>query len=225
MDRAMLREWISKRPGDRRSAVAGDRPPPAPHQQHVGRAESSRTCPAGWPGTAASSRSASAAQEAGLLRVTHDLTLSGDRPVRRRLPRDRQQGHWRDFAHRGWLRHEGKSVLLLDPKRLGKAGTLEPTNRARTPPRRRLPGPVRVACGQPREGLPATPPIRDRPEPVTEGEVTELTGYPVTHTMTRDHPVGSRAFHPSSGRSDESRVVMHTDQPHPVIGLSLSSGP
>src|ERR1044072_208408 len=56
-------------------------------------------------------------QEAGLLRVMHDLTQeeiaqyvgASWETVNKALA---------DFAHRGWLRHEAKSVFPLDPERL-----------------------------------------------------------------------------------------------------------
>lgn len=57
--------------------------------------------------------------EAGQLRVTHDLTQeemaqlvgSSRETVNKALA---------DFAHRGWLRLEGRSVLILDPEHLAR---------------------------------------------------------------------------------------------------------
>ncbi|QFZ20535.1 Crp/Fnr family transcriptional regulator [Saccharothrix syringae] len=58
-------------------------------------------------------------QEAGLLRVTHDLTqeelaqLIG-------ASRETVNKALADFTHRGWLRLEGRTVLILDPDRLAR---------------------------------------------------------------------------------------------------------
>ena len=56
-------------------------------------------------------------REGGGLRVTHDLTqeelaqLVG-------ASRETVNKALADFAHRGWLRLEGKTVVILDPERL-----------------------------------------------------------------------------------------------------------
>jgi CRP/FNR family cyclic AMP-dependent transcriptional regulator len=58
-------------------------------------------------------------QESGQLRVTHDLTqeelaqLVG-------ASRETVNKALADFGHRGWLRLEGKSVVILDPERLSR---------------------------------------------------------------------------------------------------------
>lgn len=58
-------------------------------------------------------------QEAGQLRVTHDLTqeelaqLVG-------TSREMVNKTLADFAHRGWLRLDGKSVLIMNPERLAR---------------------------------------------------------------------------------------------------------
>jgi len=58
-------------------------------------------------------------QEAGLLRVTHNLTqeeigqLVG-------ASRETVNKALADFADRGWVRREGKGVLILDPERLAR---------------------------------------------------------------------------------------------------------
>ncbi|MDQ2846931.1 MAG: Crp/Fnr family transcriptional regulator [Actinomycetota bacterium] len=58
-------------------------------------------------------------QENGQLRVTHDLTqeelaqLVG-------ASRETVNKALADFGHRGWLRLEGKSVVILDPERLSR---------------------------------------------------------------------------------------------------------
>jgi CRP-like cAMP-binding protein len=59
------------------------------------------------------------AQEAGLLRVTHDLTQE---EIAQYVGASRETVNkaLADFAHRGWLRLEGKSVLILDPERLAR---------------------------------------------------------------------------------------------------------
>jgi CRP-like cAMP-binding protein len=58
-------------------------------------------------------------QEAGLLRVTHDLTQE---EIAQLVGASRETVNkaLADFAHRGWLRLEGKSVLILDPERLAR---------------------------------------------------------------------------------------------------------
>jgi CRP-like cAMP-binding protein len=58
-------------------------------------------------------------QEAGLLRVTHDLTQE---EIAQYVGASRETVNkaLADFAHRSWLRLEGKSVLILDPERLAR---------------------------------------------------------------------------------------------------------
>jgi CRP/FNR family transcriptional regulator, cyclic AMP receptor protein len=58
-------------------------------------------------------------QEAGLLRVMHDLTQE---EIAQYVGASRETVNkaLADFAHRGWLRLEGKSVLILDPERLAR---------------------------------------------------------------------------------------------------------
>jgi CRP/FNR family transcriptional regulator, cyclic AMP receptor protein len=58
-------------------------------------------------------------QEAGLLRVTHDLTQE---EIAQYVGASRETVNkaLADFAHRGWVRLEGKSVLILDPERLAR---------------------------------------------------------------------------------------------------------
>jgi len=58
-------------------------------------------------------------QEAGLLRVTHDLTQE---EIAQYVGASRETVNkaLADFAQRGWLRLEGKSVLILDPERLAR---------------------------------------------------------------------------------------------------------
>lgn len=58
-------------------------------------------------------------QEAGLLRVTHDLTQE---EIAQFVGASRETVNkaLADFAHRGWVRLEGKSVLILDPERLAR---------------------------------------------------------------------------------------------------------
>jgi CRP-like cAMP-binding protein len=56
-------------------------------------------------------------QEGGTLRVTHDLTQE---EIAQLVGASRETVNkaLADFAHRGWLRLEGKSVLILEPQRL-----------------------------------------------------------------------------------------------------------
>ena len=58
-------------------------------------------------------------QESGLLRVTHDLTQE---EIAQLVGASRETVNkaLADFAHRGWLRLEGKSVLILEPERLAR---------------------------------------------------------------------------------------------------------
>ncbi|MGH3852968.1 MAG: Crp/Fnr family transcriptional regulator [Pseudonocardiaceae bacterium] len=58
-------------------------------------------------------------QEGGTLRVTHDLTQE---EIAQLVGASRETVNkaLADFAHRGWLRLEGKSVLILDPQRLAR---------------------------------------------------------------------------------------------------------
>ena len=56
-------------------------------------------------------------QDGGLLRVTHDLTQE---EIAQLVGASRETVNkaLADFAHRGWLRLEGKTVLILEPDRL-----------------------------------------------------------------------------------------------------------
>jgi len=58
-------------------------------------------------------------QEAGMLRVTHDLTQE---EIAQLVGASRETVNkaLADFAGRGWLRLEGKSVLILEPARLAR---------------------------------------------------------------------------------------------------------
>ncbi len=58
-------------------------------------------------------------QEAGMLRVTHDLTQE---EIAQLVGASRETVNkaLADFAHRGWLRLEGKSVLIQEPDRLAR---------------------------------------------------------------------------------------------------------
>ena len=58
-------------------------------------------------------------QEAGLLRVTHDLTQE---EIAQYVGASRETVNkaLADFAHRGWVRLEGKTVVLLDRERLAR---------------------------------------------------------------------------------------------------------
>jgi CRP-like cAMP-binding protein len=53
------------------------------------------------------------------LRVTHDLTQE---EIAQLVGASRETVNkaLADFAHRGWLRLEGKSVLILEPERLAR---------------------------------------------------------------------------------------------------------
>ena len=57
--------------------------------------------------------------EAGALRVAHDLTQE---EIAQLVGASRETVNkpLADFAHRGWLRLEGKSALILDPERLAR---------------------------------------------------------------------------------------------------------
>ncbi|MGH3830571.1 MAG: Crp/Fnr family transcriptional regulator [Pseudonocardiaceae bacterium] len=58
-------------------------------------------------------------QEGSMLRVTHDLTQE---EIAQLVGASRETVNkaLADFAHRGWLRLEGKSVLILEPQRLAR---------------------------------------------------------------------------------------------------------
>lgn len=58
-------------------------------------------------------------QEAGALRLTHDLTQE---EIAQLVGASRETVNkaLADFAHRGWLRLDGKSVLILDSERLAR---------------------------------------------------------------------------------------------------------
>jgi CRP-like cAMP-binding protein len=58
-------------------------------------------------------------QESGMLRVTHDLTQE---EIAQLVGASRETVNkaLADFAHRGWLRLEGKTVLIQEPDRLAR---------------------------------------------------------------------------------------------------------
>jgi len=58
-------------------------------------------------------------QDGGTMRVTHDLTQE---EIAQLVGASRETVNkaLADFAHRGWLRLEGKSVLILEPERLAR---------------------------------------------------------------------------------------------------------
>ena len=58
-------------------------------------------------------------QEGDALRVTHDLTQE---EIAQLVGASRETVNkaLADFSQRGWIRVEGKSVLILDPERLAK---------------------------------------------------------------------------------------------------------
>jgi CRP/FNR family cyclic AMP-dependent transcriptional regulator len=62
-------------------------------------------------------------QEDGALRVTHDLT-QGEIAQLVGASRETVNKALADFAHRGWIRLDGKSVLILDSERLARRGKL-----------------------------------------------------------------------------------------------------
>ena len=78
-------------------------------------------------------------RDGGVLRVTHDLTqeelaqLVG-------ASRETVNKALADFASRGWLRLDGKSVIILDPERLARRARVQPGfppgPQSRTSPRR-----------------------------------------------------------------------------------------
>ncbi|MEN3299956.1 Crp/Fnr family transcriptional regulator, partial [Pseudonocardia sp.] len=58
-------------------------------------------------------------RDGGVLRVTHDLTQE-EMAQLVGASRETVNKALADFAHRGWLRLEGKSVLILEPERLAR---------------------------------------------------------------------------------------------------------
>src|SRR5436305_2005245 len=91
-------------------------------------------------------------RDGGVLRVTHDLTqeelaqLVG-------ASRETVNKALADFASRGWLRLDGKSVIILDPERLarGARAVVRPLEQRRRPGRVAgrvvQPAPLQVAAG------------------------------------------------------------------------------
>jgi len=67
-------------------------------------------------------------QEDGALRVTHDLTQE---EIAQLVGASRETVNkaLADFAHRGWIRLEGKSMLILDSERLTRRGKLAAVTR------------------------------------------------------------------------------------------------
>ena len=118
MDRAALREWIGKRPEiaeqllrvlARRLRRTNNMLADLIFTDVPGRVAKALLGLAQRFGT----------QEAGLLRVTHDLTQE---EIAQYVGASRETVNkaLADFAHRGWLRLEGKSVLILEPERLAR---------------------------------------------------------------------------------------------------------
>jgi CRP/FNR family transcriptional regulator, cyclic AMP receptor protein len=118
MDRAALREWIGKRPEiaeqllrvlARRLRRTNNMLADLIFTDVPGRVAKSLLQLARQFGS----------QESGLLRVTHDLTQE---EIAQLVGASRETVNkaLADFAHRGWLRLEGKSVLILEPERLAR---------------------------------------------------------------------------------------------------------
>ncbi len=118
MDRAALREWITKRPDIAEQLL----------RVVARRLRRTNNMLADLIFTDVPGRVAKAllqlaqrfgSQEAGLLRVTHDLTQE---EIAQLVGASRETVNkaLADFAHRGWLRLEGKSVLILEPERLAR---------------------------------------------------------------------------------------------------------
>lgn len=118
MDRTALREWINKRPDIAEQLL----------RVIARRLRRTNNMLADLIFTDVPGRVAKAllqlaqrfgAQEAGTLRVTHDLTQE---EIAQLVGASRETVNkaLADFAHRGWLRLEGKSVLILEPERLAR---------------------------------------------------------------------------------------------------------
>jgi CRP/FNR family transcriptional regulator, cyclic AMP receptor protein len=118
MDRAALREWITKRPEIAEQLL----------RVIARRLRRTNNMLADLIFTDVPGRVAKAllqlahdfgTQEGGMLRVTHDLTQE---EIAQLVGASRETVNkaLADFAHRGWLRLEGKSVLILEPQRLAR---------------------------------------------------------------------------------------------------------
>jgi CRP/FNR family transcriptional regulator, cyclic AMP receptor protein len=118
MDRAALRDWIAKRPEiaeqllrviARRLRRTNNMLADLIFTDVPGRVAKALLSLAQRFGT----------QEAGMLRVTHDLTQE---EIAQLVGASRETVNkaLADFAHRGWLRLEGKSVLILEPERMAR---------------------------------------------------------------------------------------------------------
>ncbi|MGH3754281.1 MAG: Crp/Fnr family transcriptional regulator [Pseudonocardiaceae bacterium] len=118
MDRAALRDWIAKRPEIAEQLL----------RVIARRLRRTNNMLADLIFTDVPGRVAKAllslaqrfgSQEAGLLRVTHDLTQE---EIAQLVGASRETVNkaLADFAHRGWLRLEGKSVLILEPERMAR---------------------------------------------------------------------------------------------------------
>src|ERR1700748_3467378 len=118
MDRAALREWISKRPEiaeqllrvlARRLRRTNNMLAELIFTDVPGRVAKQLLQLAQRFGT----------QEGGALRVTHDLTQE---EIAQLVGASRETVNkaLADFAHRGWIRWEGKSVLISDSERLAR---------------------------------------------------------------------------------------------------------
>jgi CRP/FNR family cyclic AMP-dependent transcriptional regulator len=118
MDRAALREWIAKRPDIAEQLL----------RVIARRLRRTNNSLADLIFTDVPGRVAKAllqlarqfgSQESGLLRVTHDLTQE---EIAQLVGASRETVNkaLADFAQRGWLRLEGKSVLILEPERLAR---------------------------------------------------------------------------------------------------------
>ncbi len=118
MDRAALREWIARRPEiaeqllrviARRLRRTNNMLADLIFTDVPGRVAKALLSLAQRFGT----------QETGMLRVTHDLPQE---EIAQLVGASRETVNkaLADFAHRGWLRLEGKSVLILEPERLAR---------------------------------------------------------------------------------------------------------
>jgi CRP/FNR family cyclic AMP-dependent transcriptional regulator len=131
-------------------------------------------------------------QEAGLLRVMHDLTQE---EIAQYVGASRETVNkaLADFAHRGWLRLEGKSVLILEPAEPQEPRTKEEAGRR---PRRGAPASCFAWTIPRRSTLPALRTLGPDPR------LPEGTRYRVQRTRTRKRfPAAEELVRPSLTRT------------------------
>ena len=205
---------LEEHPGVRQAPAHGPRPPPAPHQRGARRPRLLRRARPRRQGAARPRRPASASRStrASASPTTSRRRSSPSWSAPRARPSTRPS---RTSPRRGWVRREGRAVVLLDLDRLERRDAAVPgqtrTCLSGTPSRSRASGPAACAAGRSSRssewcGELLSPPRarrRARPRP------GESSGRTATPTALRACTPASPKISPSSvaGAVDHGRLA------------------